>query len=318
MLTLPDFKEKQALFIRAERTVSNKIRFQNDNIVFTKDEAVINRASCHRVFCVFIIGDIAITSELIKQGKRYGVSFFFLKNNFELYASINASADGNYLLRMRQYTMTGGEELAIAKKIVANKIKNQLRLLKSRKAETRIKETELYEAIEKATTHDSLRGIEGNVSKEFFGAYFAPIGWMRRMPRVKPDIPNFLLDIGYTMMFNFSEALLRLFGFDTYKGCYHKLFFQRKSLACDIIEPFRSVIDRRVLTMHTLKQVQEKNFQVKDGKFSLSFKESDRYAESFLETIMDHREELYSYVQGFYRFVMNSEKNVFPEFKISR
>ncbi len=54
-----------------------------------------------------------------------GVSFFFLKNNFELYASINSAAKGNYLLRMRQYSLTEAEETCTAKNIVVNKIKNQ-------------------------------------------------------------------------------------------------------------------------------------------------------------------------------------------------
>lgn len=320
MITLPDFKQKQLLFIQTEHGVLNKIKFQNDNVVFTKDDKVINRASCHRVFAVFIIGDISITSELMKQGQRFGVSFFFLKNNLEPYASINAAAEGNYLLRMRQYAQTNEEECYIAKQIVKNKIKNQLRLLRSRKMQTYLteREEEIIDKIDKTDTQDSLRGIEGNVSKEFFQTYFAQINWWTRMPRVKPDIPNFLLDAGYTMMFNFIDALLRLYGFDTYKGCYHKLFFQRKSLTCDIIEPFRSLIDREMLKMHTLKQVSENDFKMREGNIAISFQESQKYAQIFLEEIMKNREQIYQYVQGFYRFIMNSERNKFPEFTIAR
>lgn len=320
MLTLPDFRQKQALFIQTERNVSNKIRFQNDNIVFTKDDKVINRASCHKVFAVFIIGDISITSELMKQGFYHGVSFFFLKNNFDLYASVNAVAEGHYLLKMRQYRMVEAEELFISKEIVKNKVKNQLRLLRTRRAKTQLlkQEQEIMGAINNAKANDVLLGIEGNVSKEFFSAYFKPINWWARMPRVKPDIPNFLLDMGYTMMFNFIDALLRLYGFDTYKGCYHKLFFQRKSLSCDIVEPFRTIIDREVLKIHTLKQVCKDDFAVRDGKVVASFEKSHKYAQIFLEAIMKNRELIYKFVQGFYRFVMNSEKNEFPEFKISR
>jgi CRISPR-associated protein Cas1 len=320
MLTLPDFKQKQILFIRTERDVENKIKLQNDNIVFTKDGKVVNRASCYRIFAVFIVGDIAITSQLIKSGLKYGISFFFLKNNLEAYASISAAAEGNYLLRMRQYTMTDREEMFIAKQILKNKIRNQLRLLKSKKLEMEhIKnEDEMMRTIDMAESNDSLLGIEGSMSKEFFGAYFKQIGWGTRMPRVKPDIPNFLLDIGYTMIFNFIDSLLRLYGFDTYKGNYHKLFFQRKSLSCDIVEPFRSIIDREVLKMYTLKKIDESLFEVLNGKITSSFQNSSKYAEIFLSAIMKNRESIYKYTQGFYRFVMNSEKNYFPEFKISR
>lgn len=320
MITLPDFKQKQLLFITAQRNISNKIKFQNDNIVFSKDDKVVNRASCHKVFAVFVMGDISVTSELMKQGKRFGVSFFFLKQNFEHYAAINAAAEGNYLLRMRQYALTPEEELFIAKRIVANKVLNQLSLLTSKKVGNglRKKKDAILEAIEHVQNHDSLRGIEGNVSKEFFKAYFEPAGWTWRMPRVKPDIPNFLLDIGYTMMFNFIDSLLRLYGFDTYKGFYHKLFFQRKSLACDIIEPFRPIIDREVIKMYTLQQIHEKDFNQRNGNLSLSFEHSAKYAQLFLEAIMKNRESIYLYVQSLYRFVINSAVNEFPYFKISR
>lgn len=320
MITLPDFKQKQALFIQTERNVSNKIKFQNDNIVFLKDDKVVNRASCHRVFAVFIIGDIAITSELMKQGLQYGVSFFFLKNNFNLYASINSSAEGNYLLKMRQYSMSPEDELFISKQIVKNKIDNQFRLLKSRHLDKKIRKriNDVIVSIKNSANQDSLRGIEGNISKEFFNAYFGDIGWRARMPRVKPDMPNFLLDVGYTMMFNFVDSLLRLYGFDTYKGCYHKLFFQRQSLACDIVEPFRSVIDREVLKIYTLDQIGKNDFKIQNGRVTISFNESQRYANIFLESIMKNKEEIYKYIQGFYRYVMNSQKNKFPEFIISR
>ncbi len=320
MITLPDFKQKQILFIQTQRNVSNKIRFQNDNIVFLKDDKVANRASCHRVFAAFIIGDISLTSELIKQARRLGVSFFLLKYNFEPYAAINAASEGNYLLRMRQYELEDDKELFIARQIVKNKVANQISLLKSREIGENIvaREKEIMEAIDSAGKQDSLRGIEGNVSKEFFKEYFGPIGWSWRMPRVKPDIPNFLLDIGYTMMFNTLDALLCLYGFDTYKGCYHKLFFQRKSLTCDIVEPFRAIIDREVLKLYTLKKIQEKDFKQRNGNLLLSFEHSAKYAQVFLEAIMNHKEEMYRYVQGYYRFFMNSEANPFPHFKISR
>ncbi len=129
---------------------------------------------------------------------------------------------------MRQYSLNEAEEMRIAKNIVANKIKNQYRLVKSQNKKMPREEIEIIQEIEKAKRMDTLRGIEGNVSKDFFSIYFKDINWFARMPRVKPDVPNFLLDMGYNMLFNFIDALLNLFGFDTYKGCYHKLFFPKK------------------------------------------------------------------------------------------
>jgi len=320
MLTLPDFKQKQILFIQTDNDSENKIKFHNENIVFLKNDNVENRVSCHKVFCIFIIGNISITTELIKQCKNFGISLFFLKSNFNLYAYVNSVAEGNYLLRMKQYTLSEKEELEIAKRILINKIKNQLSLLNSRSLE--IKELDfknIENRINESQDTQNLLGIEGNFSKEFFKKYFKDINWYLRMPRAKPDIPNFLLDMGYTYLFNFIDALLCLFGFDVYKGFYHKLFFQRKSLSCDIIEPFRGIIDREVLKMHTLNIVKNDDFKTIDGKMVLKdYKSGQKYSIKFFEAIMRNKEEIYKYVQGFYRFLMDGSKNQFPYFKISR
>ena len=320
MLTLSDFKQKQILFIQADNNVENKIKFHNENIVFLKDDKVENRVSCHKIFSIFIIGNLSITTGLIRQCKNFGISLFFLDSNFNLYTRLNALAEGNYLLRMKQYSLTEKQELEMSKNIVLNKVKNQLSLLKSRNL-LPIKnfDEEFFDKIKNASDNQTLLGIEGNFSKDFFKIYFKDLNWYARLPRVKPDITNFLLDMGYTFLFNFIDALLCLFGFDTYKGFYHKLFFQRKSLVCDIIEPFRGIVDREVLKMFTLKIVKEEDFKIVNGKFVLkNFRDNYKYAYVFAEALMKNKEAIYLYIQKFYRFLMDSQKNEFPYFKISR
>lgn len=317
MLSLPDFKEKQILFARAEWGTRASLRFQNDNIVFLKDGQVVNRASCHKVFAVFVSGDIMITSRLLQKAAAHAVSVFFMRQNMEVAAPFVAAADGNYLLRMKQYALTPDRELGMAKAIIKNKAENQLRLLKSRGAND--KEMKYWEKatgrLLEAEDGQKLLGMEGELSKRFFSSYFRPIGWYRRMPRVKQDIPNFLLDMGYTYLFNITDALLRLHGFDTYKGVYHKLFFQRKSLACDLMEPFRCIIDRALLKAYNLKQVHDADFPVVQRKLSLSFNTQQKYAGIFLQAVMDAKEDLFTYVHEFYRHIMDTE-NPFPSFVI--
>lgn len=318
MISLPDFKEKQILLIKADWGERASVRFLNDNIVFMKGGQVANKASCHKVFAVFVLGDIAVTTGLLKKGLQYGVSFFFLKNNFELYAPFLASAEGNYLLRMKQYSLSAKEEFLMSKCLVKNKISNQLALLKEsgKLKDTAEFEKDILSQLEASQDPQQLLGLEGNVSRQFFSMYFSDINWRRRSPRTRQDIPNFLMDTGYTFLFNFTEALLKLHGFDSYKGFYHKLFFQRKSLACDIVEPMRCLIDKQILKSYNLKQIKEEDFGVEGGKYVLPFENSAKYANIFMQAIMDKKEDIFSYVHGFYKFMMCSEKNKFPEFKI--
>ncbi len=313
MLTLPDFREKQILFIDIRSYEGEtKIKFQNDNLVFLKDGQIINRASCYKIFCVFIIGEITITSGLIKKGLSYGVSFFFLTSNFNVYAEIGAKGEANFLLRQQQYKLSKKKELEISRFLVLNKVKNQFRLLKKQIPK------EIKVKIQNSKNIDSLRGIEGNVSKIFFKKYFQEIVWYRREPRTKVDINNLLLDIGYTQIFNFIDSILRLYGFDTYKGIYHQLFFARKSLSCDIQEPFRCIIDKALLKAYNLGQVKKNDFEFKNGKFLLSWNNSFHYSKIFSKAIMERKEEIYVFIQNFYRHLMLPEKNKLQKFNINK
>jgi len=314
MMSLPDFKEKQILFISNEQGLENKIQFKNDNIAFVKDGKIINQISCYKVFAIFIIGDISITTILIKNCKKYGISLFLMKYNLEVYASFVSQAEGNYLLRMKQYSSK--DELQIAKMIVKNKAYNQSILLKKRGF---IKDFEKYNIIKKkidnVKSDDVLRGIEGSFTKDFFKIYFDSIGWYKRMPRTKVDHINFLMDIGYTFLFNFTDALLALYGFDNYKGVYHKLFFQRKSLACDIMEPFRCLIDEQILKIFNLKQINIKDFKLVKGSYLLSFEKQNKYLKIFFECLMNEKESIFQYVRSYYYFVLNGKEMPFYKIK---
>mgnify|MGYP000858161983 CR=1 FL=1 len=317
MLTFPDWKQKQIVFIQTEREAKNQLFFRNENLVYEKDGVIINQASCHRIVAVFIIGDFTFTSSLVKECRKRAVSLFLLGLNFSVYGSIVSKAEGNYLLRNLQYNTPTEREFIFAKLLIKNKIQNQFRLMCSLDRDLSEGEyVKLLDSVNLAKDYEALLGLEGNFSRIFFNQYFAEIDWSRRMPRVKPDIPNFLLDLGYTFLFNIIDALLSLFGFDTYKGVYHKLFFQRKSLTCDLVEPFRCIIDRQLLKSYHLKQISEKDFKFIGGRYTLSYDKSQKYSKIFMEAIMDEKESLYIFVQQFYRAFMNG-RDAFPAFNIS-
>lgn len=316
MLSLPDFEEKQILFITSERGRENRLQFRNDNVLFTKDGQVVNQLSCYKIFAVFIIGDFSITTVLIRNCKKYGISLFLLKNNFELYGSIISQAEGNYLLRTKQYNLKN--ELELARHLVRNKVYNQFCLLRENRIQKvgRGRFDKVREKIDKAKNTQELLGLEGDLTKKFFVAYFREIDWYKRMPRAKVDIVNVLLDIGYTFLFNFVDALLNLYGFDTYKGFYHKLFFQRKSLSCDLMEPFRCLIDRQILKSYHLKQINDKDFKFKNGKYFLSYNRQQKYLKIFFDGILNKKEDLFNYVRGFYYCILNDKKD-YPFFKLN-
>lgn len=317
MLTLPDFKEKRILFINAEYGHDNLLQLNNDNIRFIKDDEVVNQMTCHSILAVFIAGEMTVTTALLKKLVSYGISVFFLNNNLSTKVTVMAEAEGNFLLRQRQYTEVN--PLALAVNIVANKIDNQEAILKKHKLSYAGKVFDRARIMLKnVKDNQQLLGIEGNVSKEYFQALFKNEGWRRRSPQTKEDITNLMLDIGYTYLFNYCDALLRLFGFDTYKGFYHQLFFQRKSLVCDVMEPIRPLIDYQLLKSLHLGQIQDKDFVFKNGRFDFKdgFKGSKKYSAIFLQIINDYKEDIYKYMLDFYHYSMDDVKYKFPYFKV--
>jgi len=311
MLSLTDFLEKQILVIFAEEIKSNHVRFGNDNIIFEKDGEIINQLSCYKVLSLFIIGDFTLTTPLIKKCRKFGISISLLGNNFECYASILCKSDANYLLRQKQYSSTN--DFINAKSLVKNKIYNQSAMAKDYGKDLGLIEP-VFDKINNCENEKELLGIEGSISKQYFENMFKELSWYKRMPRTKVDELNVLLDLGYTFLFNFIGSLLSLYGFDLYRGFYHKLYFQRKSLACDIMEPFRVLIDKQIIKSFNLNQFALKDFRHENGRYYLPFDKQRKYVQVFLECLIDREEDIFQYVKEYYRHVAKNTE--FPEFKI--
>ena len=162
-----------------------------------------------------------------------------------------------------------------------------------------------------------IMGIEGICAKIYFKALFADYNWISRQPRVKNDIVNVLMDIGYTILFNIVNALLEMYGFDVYVGILHTQFFHRKSLVCDLEEPFRPIIDEVILKSLNLNQVNEKDFWYKQGQYILPWKNSKKYVHLILKEIMKYKNEIFIFMQSYYRAFMRDKPAVeFPVFDL--
>ena len=318
MLSAPDFKQKQFIIVQLSR--GERLSFKNDNIVVHDAQGKIrHQSTCHRLFALFIVGHISITSGLLNRAKRFGFSIHLLTHNLKHYGAWYCAAEGNVILRQKQYSY---ESLDIAQHIVANKIDQQIALL----ARRRRKKACLKKGIKQLKNHRaelpllepnlaSILGIEGIASRVYFGHLFAQNNWQGRKPRVKHDITNLLLDIGYTLLFNIIDSLLALYGFDVYKGVYHQVFYQRKSLVCDLVEPFRPIIDQQIVKAWSLGQIREADFSVYQNQYRLQGDANKHYTGLLLKAILNHKEAMFVYVQQYYRaFMKDSNINEYPNF----
>lgn len=309
MLTRPDFVAKQVIVFSPMK--GDKLSFRNDNALITDGNGkVIHQSTCYRLFALFIIGHITITSGLIQRAKKFNFAIVLMTTTLRPYCVISDFAEGNTLLRQKQYHVNG---LAPARVLVENKIANQQSLLKKKRDKTEYDRTVIevlsgcIENIPSTQDINELMSIEGHASKVYFRAWFDNVTWFGRKPRTKYDMTNALLDIGYTMLFSYIDAVAAVFGFDRYKGVLHTQFYMRKSLICDLVEPFRIIIDKQVKKGINLQQFKEADFYVDNGQWRLKQNKNNLYTEVFIQAILEYKEDIFLYIQQFYRKVMKED-----------
>ncbi len=155
--------------------------------------------------------------------------------------------------------------LVLAKEIVAARIRHlreTLRLRGATDAAERLK-TRLEE-LDHANGLDTLNGIEGAATKELFQAMatLLPPEWgftgrNRQPPR---DPANALLSFGYTLLNGYVETLLHADGLLPWLGFYHQPHGRHATLASDLMEPFRHVVERTVLSAIQRRELKPQDF----------------------------------------------------------
>lgn len=285
-----------------------------------QEKRVLTKLPFQKILVLFIVGHIRITTPLIEKCKKHNVALVVMKPTLRPVFYWADSAEANFLIRQRQYAFDK-ENISIARIIVANKIANHRILLqKTRKKDdltvSAVNSCNEYEyAALHATEYAELMGIEGRMAKLYFAAYFQDIGWRGRKPRIKSDYINAILDIGYTYLFNFIECFVRMFGFDIYVGVYHRLWFKRKSLICDLMEPFRCIIEKTIRTAINRKQFSESDFNLYKGEYRLKLEHNKDYSKVFFDSLVSYKSEIFKYVQSYYRcFMGGKDIALYPKF----
>ena len=319
MISTLDFKKKQIVFVLFNE--GEKMSFSNDNIVIkTPDNKIKFQCSCYRLFMVYAVGNCSITSVVISKAKKFGFFIAFMTSSFRLYSVIGAEKDSNTLLKINQYTYDGIE---LAKHITKNKITNQWKTIgfvrdKSDSQVEAIKTIKRYvPKVDECKSLNEIMAYEGLSAKLYFKNHFNNVLWQGRQPRVKRDITNSVLDIGYTLLFAFIDSLLSAYGFDTYKGVMHRQFYMRKSLVCDLVEPFRPLIDIQVKKSINLKQIKDDDFLLVKGQYRLKWNCSAKYIQFLMKPIMEEKDSIFLYIQSYYRaFMKKLDVDEFPVFDI--
>lgn len=114
-----------------------------------------------------------------------------------------------------------------------------------------------------------LRGLEGCAARAYFGGLAAvmpaALGFEERNRRPPRDPVNVCLSLGYTLLHSQAVQACTIAGLDPMLGFYHRPAVGRESLACDLIEPLRPVVDRWVWHLLQQRLLREEHFSLDKG-----------------------------------------------------
>lgn len=302
--------ENRSLFV-INGLENQRLKVSAGRLMLENEETgkAITKLPFPKILSLMIVGHTTITTALIEHCNKHGIPMVVMKPNFRPVFYFGNMAEANFLLRKKQFEESKGI-LSIAQILIRNKLTNQLALLNKVREKTMqiqsAKNTiqQNIDTIEHVADYRALMGLEGRAAKAFFQAYFEFANWTIRQPRVKFDTLNATLDIGYTMLFNYIDCMLRLFGFDPYMGVYHQLWFRRKSLVCDLMEPFRCIIEHQIRKSLKYETFKPSDFEFKKNAYYLKSEMRKIYTKVFFEAIIAQKLEIYKYIQQYYRCFM--------------
>lgn len=152
-----------------------------------------------------------------------------------------------------QMEWTKENKAAIWTEIVTEKIRKQAELLQERhKSEADL----LYQYIKEMAFGDETNR-EGHAAKVYFNALFG-----KDFSRTEECPLNAALNYGYSIILSLFTREVVANGYITQVGLFHDNMFNQFNLACDLMEPYRPIIDRFVLDMKPSQFEKEEKHQV--------------------------------------------------------
>jgi len=266
------------------------LKLDGHAIALYEDKAKKGSIPFHLLDRVVLRGNVQLESRLLGALSERNIGLIVLSGrNTEATAMLAARSSNDAARRLGQYqtSMDMALRLPMARWLVLVKVRQQLALLKLALAERLDLRHPLTQAVEslsailmqlreenRAISLSSLRGYEGAAAAGYFAAYtelFAPaLNFTGRRKRPPPDPVNACLSLGYTLIHYDAVRACQLVGLDPMLGFYHDVNFGRESLACDLMEPLRPLMDQWIWNLFRDRQLRVEHFSDDQGRCQMN------------------------------------------------
>lgn len=252
-----------------------------ENIVVKSDNEILLRIPFDNVENIVCFNYRGCSPALMGKCVSKVIPINFVSPQGKFLAKVCGETKGNVFLRVNQIDVFRQRGVELTKNTMAAKFYNSRKVIKRtlhdnpniREDEDVLKVLNIIDSsIEKvfnADTIEEIIGIEGNCAHAYFSIFNKLItnpkvsfSFNMRTKRPPLDPVNALLSFVYVLFTNEYASALETVGLDSYIGFCHTLRSGRNSLACDLVEEGRAIVERFVLTLINLQIINDKDFDV--------------------------------------------------------
>ncbi|MGH2522321.1 MAG: CRISPR-associated endonuclease Cas1 [Anaerolineales bacterium] len=285
-----------------------RLEIENRRATVTRAGETLASVPLIHVSEVIVMGNVGLTTPAIKALLEAGVDVAFLTLDGQYCGRLIGLNTPHVLLRRKQYRcQTEGDFLLrMAQKFVVAKLQHLRAILQRHNRERGDPViTDAVAALSAQLEHaprttavPALTGVEGAATAAYFGGLKRLLGpeWKfeKRQRRPPPDPINVLLSFGYTLLAHAAEGAAAATGLDPYAGFLHGVEYNRPSLALDLMEEFRPLVDGVVLWACNGRQVGPEDFVPGEAR-ERPVVMSDRARRRFIEAYERRMEETFTH-----------------------
>ncbi len=252
-----------------------RLEIENRRATVTREGETLASVPLIHVSEVVVMGNVGLTTPAMKTLMKAGIDVVFLTQDGEYCGRLIGPNTPHVMLRRKQYRCQTESAfvLQMAQHFVTAKLQHLRTLLQRHNRERG--EPVLADAVAavgehlvrvpRTTTVASLSGVEGAATAAYFGGLkrlLAANEWRftKRQRRPPPDPVNVLLSFGYTLLAHAAEGAVAATGLDPFACFLHGVEYNRPSLALDVMEEFRPMVDGVVLWACNSGQITPQDF----------------------------------------------------------
>lgn len=239
------------------------LTLDGENVVVSRGKSEVGRVPLHTLESILCFSYAGASPALMGKCGRMGIDLSFYTPRGHFLARTVGEERGNVLLRQTQYAVAASETLSCsyARSFILGKVYNARWVLErtTRDHPQRVPVEELKQTsaqlaaalplVESCEDPEQLRGLEGEAAQRYFGRFNALILQQSdafiftcRSRRPPLDNVNALLSFAYSLLGSDCAAALEGAGLDPYVGFLHRARPGRRSLALDLMEELRAVL----------------------------------------------------------------------------